>query len=165
MFVGQVTRDIKDREAFQEIDYRAVFGSMTKWATEIDDPARMPEIVSRAFYTATSGRPGPVVIGPARGHAGGAHQRSRTRPRSAGRDLAGRSRNGEARGTAGERAAPLVVVGGTRWRRTPAPHPALRRAFELPVTTSYRRAPLFDPLHPCYAGDLGSGPIRSSWHA
>jgi len=63
MFVGQVTRDIKDREALQELDLRAVFGSMTKWTAEIDDPARVPEIVSRAFYTATSGRPGPVVIG------------------------------------------------------------------------------------------------------
>src|ERR1700681_2263626 len=63
MFVGQVTRDIKDREALQELDLRAVFGSMTKWTAEIDDPARVPEMVSRAFYTATSGRPGPVVIG------------------------------------------------------------------------------------------------------
>src|SRR6476659_7910605 len=62
MFVGQVARDMREREAFQELDYRAVFGSMTKWATEIDDPARIPEIVSRAFYTAANGRPGPVVV-------------------------------------------------------------------------------------------------------
>src|SRR5271154_391669 len=62
MFVGQVARDMREREAFQEVDYRAVFGSMTKWATEIDDPARVPELVSRAFHVATNGRPGPVVI-------------------------------------------------------------------------------------------------------
>src|SRR5438045_2110384 len=62
MFVGQVARDMREREAFQELDYRAVFGSMTKWTTEIDEPARIPEIVSRAFHAATSGRPGPVVI-------------------------------------------------------------------------------------------------------
>jgi acetolactate synthase-1/2/3 large subunit len=62
MFVGQVKREFKEREAFQELDYRAVFGSMAKWATEIEDPARVPEIVSRAFYVATSGRPGPVVV-------------------------------------------------------------------------------------------------------
>src|SRR5580765_8397865 len=62
MFVGQVGRDMRDREAFQELDYRAVFGTMAKWATEIDDPARIPEIVSRAFHTACNGRPGPVVI-------------------------------------------------------------------------------------------------------
>src|SRR5918993_4415040 len=62
MFVGQVGRAMREREAFQEIDYRAVFGPLAKWATEVDDPARLPEIVSRAFHVATSGRPGPVVI-------------------------------------------------------------------------------------------------------
>src|SRR5271154_7244883 len=55
MFVGQVARDTREREAFQEVDYRAVFGSMTKWTTEIDDPAHVPEIVSRAFHVATNG--------------------------------------------------------------------------------------------------------------
>src|SRR5438045_1214124 len=62
LFVGQVGREMRDREAFQELDYRAVFGSMAKWATEIDAVERIPEIVSRAFYTATNGRPGPVVV-------------------------------------------------------------------------------------------------------
>src|SRR5437899_172662 len=62
LFVGQVARDMREREAFQELDYRAVFGSIAKWATEIDDPARIPELVSRAFYTASAGRPGPVVM-------------------------------------------------------------------------------------------------------
>ena len=62
LFVGQIARDMREREAFQELDYRAVFGTIAKWATEIDDPARIPELVSRAFYIATSGRPGPVVI-------------------------------------------------------------------------------------------------------
>ena len=62
VFVGQVGREMRERDAFQELDYRAVFGSIAKWATEIDDPARIPELVSRAFYAATNGRPGPVVI-------------------------------------------------------------------------------------------------------
>src|SRR5947207_2812818 len=62
LFVGQIAREMREREAFQELDYRAVFGSIAKWATEIDDPTRIPELISRAFYTATSGRPGPVVI-------------------------------------------------------------------------------------------------------
>src|SRR5215470_4344239 len=62
LFVGQVARGMREREAFQELDYRAVFGSIAKWATEIDDPARVPELISRAFYMATNGRPGPVVI-------------------------------------------------------------------------------------------------------
>src|SRR5256714_12154316 len=62
LFVGQIARHMREREAFQELDYRAVFGTIAKWATEIDDAARIPELVSRAFYTATNGRPGPVVI-------------------------------------------------------------------------------------------------------
>src|SRR5918995_1464449 len=62
VFVGQVGREMRERDAFQELNYRAVFGSIAKWVTEIDDPARIPELVSRAFYTATNGRPGPVVI-------------------------------------------------------------------------------------------------------
>jgi acetolactate synthase-1/2/3 large subunit len=62
LFVGQIERGMREREAFQELDYRAVFGTMTKWATEIDDAARIPEIISRAFHVATAGRPGPVVI-------------------------------------------------------------------------------------------------------
>src|SRR6201986_723859 len=62
MFVGQIGREMRDREAFQKIDYRAMFGTVAKWATEIDDAARIPEIVSRPFHTACNGRPGPVVI-------------------------------------------------------------------------------------------------------
>ena len=62
MFVGQVARDMKEREAFQELDYKAVFGSMAKWVVEIDRAERIPEILSRAFHVATQGRPGPVVI-------------------------------------------------------------------------------------------------------
>src|SRR5438552_15666553 len=62
LFVGQISRDMREREAFQELDYRAVFGSIAKWATEIDDPARIPELVSRAFYTASAGCPRPVIM-------------------------------------------------------------------------------------------------------
>src|SRR3989440_12400214 len=62
LFVGQIARDMREREAFQELDYRAVFGSIAKWVTEIDDPARIPELGSRAFYAAMNGRPGPVVV-------------------------------------------------------------------------------------------------------
>ena len=63
LFVGQVGVDQKDREAFQEVDYRAFFGPLAKWATEIDNAERIPEVVSRAWRLALSGRPGPVVIG------------------------------------------------------------------------------------------------------
>jgi acetolactate synthase-1/2/3 large subunit len=62
LLIGQVGRDMIEREAFQEIDYRRMYGPMAKWVAEIDDAARIPEFISRAFYTATSGRPGPVVL-------------------------------------------------------------------------------------------------------
>src|SRR6202022_5188593 len=63
LFVGQIARWMREREAFQEIDYRAFFGSIAKWVADVEDAARLPELVSRAFHIATSGRPGPVVIG------------------------------------------------------------------------------------------------------
>src|SRR5258708_12064073 len=59
---GQVETGVREREAFRELDYRAVFGSMTKWTVEVDHANRITEFVSRAFYTASSGRPGPVVV-------------------------------------------------------------------------------------------------------
>src|SRR5207245_10505025 len=62
LLVGQGPRAFADREAFQEIDYRRMFGQMAKWVAQIDDPRRVPEYVRRAFQTATSGRPGPVVL-------------------------------------------------------------------------------------------------------
>ena len=62
LFVGQIGTDVREREAFQEVDYRAVFGSMVKWATEIEHTERVPEMVARAWKVAMSGRPGPVVV-------------------------------------------------------------------------------------------------------
>ena len=69
LLIGQVARGMRGREAFQEIDYRAMFGSLAKWVYEIDDPARIPEMISRAFHTAVSGRAGPGGDRAARGHA------------------------------------------------------------------------------------------------
>ncbi|MEE9569182.1 MAG: thiamine pyrophosphate-binding protein, partial [Candidatus Binatia bacterium] len=62
LFIGQVARHMIDREAFQEIDYRRMYGQMAKWVAQIDDAARIPEYISHAFHLATSGRPGPVVL-------------------------------------------------------------------------------------------------------
>jgi acetolactate synthase I/II/III large subunit len=159
MFAGGVTRDIKEREALQELDVRAVFGSMTKWATEIDDPARVPELVSRAFYTATGGRPGPVVIGLPEDMLA---ERTTVATAPAFEPIetwpgAPEMAKLQALLAAAER--PLAVLGGSRW--SPEACAAIQRfaeRFALPVATSYRRLWLFDPLHPCYAGDLGIGP-------
>src|SRR6478736_4736159 len=159
MFVGQVAREMRDREAFQELDYRAVFGTMAKWATEIDDPERIPELISRAFYTATSGRPGPVVIALPEDMLveriavpdAPAFEPVETWPGATDMSRLQKLLWGAER--------PIVLLGGSRW--SPTACAALARfadRFALPVATTFRRAHLFDPAHPCYAGDLGIGP-------
>ena len=62
LFIGQVDNEVAEREAFQEIDYRRMYGQMAKWVAQIDRPERVPEMVSHAFHLAVSGRPGPVVL-------------------------------------------------------------------------------------------------------
>jgi acetolactate synthase-1/2/3 large subunit len=154
-----VETSVREREAFQELDYRAVFGSMTKWTAEIDDPARVPEIVSRAFYTATSGRPGPVVIGLPEDMLA---ERTTAANAPAFEPVETWPGAPEMRKLAELMAAaerPLAVLGGTRWSADACAAVArFAERFALPVATSYRRLPLFDPLHACYAGDLGIGP-------
>jgi acetolactate synthase-1/2/3 large subunit len=159
LFVGQIARDMREREAFQELDYRAVFGSIAKWATEIDDPARIPELVSRAFYTATSGRPGPVVM---------ALPEDMLVERIAVPDAPvfepietwpGASDMSRLQKLIWTAERPIVLVGGSRWSASACAALARFSArFALPVATTFRRAHLFDPTHPCYAGDLGIGP-------
>ena len=159
LFVGQVGRDMREREAFQELDYRAVFGSMAKWATEIDDAARIPEIVSRAFHVACNGRPGPVVI---------ALPEDMLRDRLVVPDAAacepvetwpGQTDMSRLQKMLWAAKRPVVLVGGSRWSETACA--ALARfaeRFDLPVATTFRRGHLFDARHACYAGDFGIGP-------
>jgi acetolactate synthase-1/2/3 large subunit len=159
MFVGQVERSVKERGAFQEMDYRAVFGSMTKWTTELDDSDRVTEFVSRAFYTATSGRPGPVVIALPKDVLS-EHVTVANAPAFVQIETSpGAEEMTELAALLAESERPLLLLGGSRWS------PEARLQIEqfasrtgLPVATSYRRGTLFDPLHPLYAGDLGLGP-------
>src|SRR6266700_4147238 len=159
LFVGQIAREYREREAFQELDYRAVFGSIAKWVTEIDDPARVPELISRAFHVATSGRPGPVVIALPEDMLvervivadAPACEPVETSPGPADMRRLQMLLN--------EAQRPIALLGGTRWSK--AACAAMQRfaeRFMLPVATTFRRAHLFDALHPCYAGDLGIGP-------
>jgi acetolactate synthase I/II/III large subunit len=159
LFVGQIARDMREREAFQELDYRAVFGSIAKWATEIDDPARIPELISRAFYVATSGRPGPVVIALPEDMLvervavpdAPAFEPVETWP--------GATDMSRLQKLLWAAERPIVLLGGSRWSETAcAAVTRFAERFALPVATTFRRAHLFDPAHPCYAGDLGIGP-------
>jgi acetolactate synthase-1/2/3 large subunit len=159
MFVGQVARDMKEREAFQELDYRAAFGGMAKWATEIDDPARVPEIVSRAFHTATGGRPGPVVIALPEDMLTERVAVANAPAFEPVETFPGATDMAKLQTLLSSAERPVMLLGGSRW--SPAAHAAIGRfaeRFALPTATTFRRGALFDALHPCYAGDLGIGP-------
>jgi acetolactate synthase I/II/III large subunit len=159
MFVGQVGRDMREREAFQELDYRAVFGSMTKWATEIDDPARVPEIVSRAFYVATNGRPGPVVIAIPEDMLVERVAVPDAPPFAVVETSPGPTEMAKFAQMLTEARTPIMLLGGTRWSQAASDSIGrFAEKYSLPVATTFRRGSLFDQLHPCYAGDLGIGP-------
>jgi acetolactate synthase I/II/III large subunit len=159
MFVGQVGRAMREREAFQEIDYRATFGPIAKWATEVDDPARLPEIVSRAFHVATSGRPGPVVIAlpedmlteEASVADAPPYEPVETHP------ALGQMAELQKLLWAAER--PVAILGGSRWSAAAVQRFArFAERFDLSVYPSFRRQMLFPADHPCHGGDIGIGP-------
>ena len=159
LFVGQVAAADKGREAFQEVDYRAVFGTLAKHADELDEPGRTAEIVSRAFATALQGRMGPVVLALPEDKLhedGGPPAPAPDTPARAGLAPDALQAIGE-RLRAAER--PLLVLGGSGW--TYEALDALRgwaEAHDLPVVLSFRRKDLLDNTHRCFAGDLGLGP-------
>ena len=158
LFVGQIERGMREREAFQELDYRAVFGSMAKWATEIDDPARVPELVSRAFHVATSGRPGPVVIALPEDMLTEEATVADAPPFATVESYPSIGQMAELQRLLSVAEAPIAIVGGSRWSED-----AVQRfvgfagRFELPVAASFRRQMLFPADHASYAGDLGTG--------
>jgi acetolactate synthase-1/2/3 large subunit len=158
LFVGQIERGMREREAFQEMDYRAVFGTQAKWVTEIDQVERIPELVSRAFHVATSGRPGPVVIAlpedmlveqaavPDAPH----YEVIETAPTQA--------QMAELEIMLATAKSPIAILGGARWDAQAVDRFAdFAQRFQLPVAISFRRQMLFPSSHPCFAGDVGIG--------
>jgi acetolactate synthase I/II/III large subunit len=159
LLVGQVARETIGREAFQELDYRAVFGTMAKWATQIDRAERVPEIVARAFAVATSGRPGPVVIALPEDMLASevdvpdaAPHRPLAGPAPDERDMA---RLAE---LLAEAERPLAIVGEGGWTaRTGADVAAFAEAQGVPVAASFRCQDFVDNASPAYAGHAGLG--------
>jgi acetolactate synthase-1/2/3 large subunit len=158
LIVGQIPFEETDRESFQEVDYRRMFAPLAKWVTQIDDAARIPELMAHAFDVAVSGRPGPVVvaiseemqkemagvpdIGPA--PVLPPHPAPQAMPRLM--------------AMLGKAQRPLAVLGGSRW--TAEGRAAIREflvANDLPVAVSFRRQGLFPGTHPNFVGDLGVG--------
>ncbi|MFK3799940.1 thiamine pyrophosphate-binding protein [Pseudomonas sp. NPDC088444] len=158
LFVGQIESSFKGREAFQEVDYVQMFGGLAKWAVEIDSIERIPEIVSKAFSIALSGRPGPVVVAlPEEVLFGSADvaDAEAVRVAHAAPDAATLA---ELQGLLAAATRPLVIVGGTGWDADSTQ--ALKRfvhANHLPVAASFRRQDLFDNRDPHYVGQLGLG--------
>ncbi|SDY67014.1 acetolactate synthase-1/2/3 large subunit [Jannaschia faecimaris] len=156
-FVGQIARHHRDRGAFQEVDYRALFGGLVKWVAEVDQTDRLPEYIARAFSVAQSGRPGPVVLAlPEDMLSAMADVPDRPAvvvPTPAVPDLD----EMVARLAKAER--PLVVVGGSQW--SPDAATCLQGWAErngLPVAVAFRRQDRIDNRSPSYVGDLNVGP-------
>lgn len=158
LFIGQVARGIRGREAFQEIDYSAFFGSVAKWMVEIDDAARIPELITRAFAVATSGRPGPVVVALPEDMLTDAVEAPAPLPFVPVGSSPSRTEMETFFDMLGKAERPFMILGGTRWsEKAVADIQKAAEAWGLPVGCSFRRQMLFDHLHPCYAGDVGIG--------
>ena len=158
LFVGQVGRGMVGREAFQELDYGAVFGTMAKWAVQIDDPARLPELISRAFHVATSGRPGPVVVALPEDMLTDAAAVADALPYAVTETYPGAAQMAELAQRLQAAKQPVAILGGSRWSaQAVREFSAFAEAWSLPVVCSFRRQMLFPASHPCYAGDLGFG--------
>lgn len=159
LFIGQIETGMREREAFQEVDYKAFFGSMAKWVVEIDKAERIPELVTRAFRVAMQGRPGPVVIAlpedmlveTATVADAAFVEPVQTYP--------GQAEMARLEGLLGEAKNPFLIVGGSGWSdEAVVDLTRFAERFDLPVGTSFRRQMLFPADHPNYAGDVGIGP-------
>lgn len=161
LFIGDVDRSMRDREGFQELDFAAFFGPTAKWAARIDDANRIPEYIARAYATAISGRPGPVVLALPEDMLGD-DVREGLRPR------AFVTRPAQApcpdamqtiMAMIGDAAAPLAIIGGAGWNAKARAHFQLfAERIGLPVATAFRRQDAIAPSSPVYAGNLGYGP-------
>jgi acetolactate synthase-1/2/3 large subunit len=158
LLIGQVARDMMGREAFQEIDYRHMFGPMAKWVAQIDSADQIPELLSRAFHVATSGRPGPVVLAlpedmlVEESDASDARPYEITRVHPAPADLE------RVRALLAGALRPLVVVGGAPW--SAEAHEELTAwcaASCLPVASGWRRQDYVDNSSDAYVGHLALG--------
>jgi acetolactate synthase-1/2/3 large subunit len=158
LFIGQVGSRVVEREAFQEMDYRRMYGQMAKWVAQIDRADRVPEYLSRAFHTAVSGRPGPVVLAlpedmqtdTAAVPDAGPYQRVASHP--------GPENMRKLRDTLAEAQRPFVIAGGGGWSAQACEDfKAFVSTFNLPVGCSYRCQDLIDNRDPHYVGDIAVG--------
>jgi acetolactate synthase-1/2/3 large subunit len=158
LFIGQVQRDVRGREAFQEVEFRQMFGLLAKWVAEVESADRIPEYVLNAFQVATQGRPGPVVLSLPEDVLAEQSSACDTKPYQAAQTSPQDSDLAALRDELQKASRPLLIVGGSSW--SDAGCAALARFAEanaLPVLASFRRQDLLDNRHPCYAGHLSLG--------
>lgn len=161
LFIGQVGNDFVEREAFQEIDYRRMFGTMSKWVAQIDRADRVHEYVARAFQIATSGRPGPVVLALPEDmltQQVALAQIPVMRPYQPVQASPSQAQLAELAQRLAQAKHPLVLLGGGGWDS--AACTALQKFAEqqnLPVACAFRFQDLFDNRHANYIGDVGIG--------
>lgn len=158
MFVGQVARGDMGREAWQEIDYRHMYGHIAKWVDQIDDARRIPEYVSRAFHVATSGRPGPVVLALPEDMLTDMVEVADAPPYRQQQYMPSPDAMGELAHMLAAARQPLMLLGGGAWSRSASEDIArFAENFSLPVACAFRRQDLFDNRHPNYVGEAGLG--------
>jgi acetolactate synthase-1/2/3 large subunit len=158
LFVGLPGQAHEDREAFQEIDTKRLFTSFVKWAAVIRSTERIPEYVSRAFHVASSGRPGPVVLGlpedmlSAKAEARDAKPAQLAEPAPSAADIK------RLESLLGSAKSPLMIVGGPGWSADVQRQvEAFAERFDLPVAAAFRYQDYFDNRHRCYVGHAGIG--------
>jgi len=158
MFVGQIARGHRDREAFQEVDYRAFFGPLAKWVTEVDQTERLPEYINRAFHVAMSGRPGPVVLALPEDMLSALSDVPELAPSA---PALGNVASGDIDAILNHLKGaknPLIMVGGSSWSVQAARDmQSFAEANHLPVTVTFRRQDMMDNRSPSYIGDSGVG--------
>ena len=158
LFIGQADQSMLDREAFQEVDFRAMFAPLAKWSAEIRDPNRIPEYVARAFHTAVSGRPGPVVLSLPEDVLFGECSVPATKPYVKSEPSPSRADMEKFAGLLARAKSPLLMLGGPGWNAQAIEDArAFAQNFDLPVCTSFRAKDRFDNTHKNYCGDMGIG--------
>ncbi len=162
LLVGQIARDTTDREAFQEVDYRAMFGPIAKWVTQIDDARRIPEYMARAFRVATSGRPGPVVIALPEDMLTDVVDIADARPYQPTQASLSTAQIEAIRAEISAADRPLLLLGGSGWDNASARRiTRFAEANNIPVSCSFRRQDIVPNLSPVYAGDFGTSTAPS----
>ncbi|MDA1091170.1 MAG: thiamine pyrophosphate-binding protein [Proteobacteria bacterium] len=158
LLIGQIARDHTEREAFQEIDFRRMFGEMAKWVGQIDDEARVAEYLSHAFHRAQAGRPGPVVLAlpedmlKARAAPATITKAAEIQAHPGADDLQALS------DLLGNAKRPLAILGGSGWDvQSCIDFRAFAEAFEIPTAVTFRCQDRIDNMSPSYCGDLGVG--------